>query len=134
MNWFLRDFGYDTEMLGRDEVDETAVGLKGVVKISHIFFNGLPCYDLTVLPRPPAGMTFPGTSLGHVRRWRMTYTYTQISHYLSCPRRYRHRYLDGWQEKDTRAAMLFGRAFEKAVAALFRREDSARYCSRMERV
>src|ERR1019366_1463158 len=47
---------------------------------------------------------------------------TQISQYLSCPRRYRHRYLDGWQEKDTRAAMLFGRSFEQAVAALFRRE------------
>ena len=42
----------------------------------------------------------------------MTYSYTQISQYLSCPRRYRHRYLDGWREKDTRAAMLFGRAFE----------------------
>jgi hypothetical protein len=53
----------------------------------------------------------------------MTYSYTQISQYLSCPRRYRHRYLDGWQEKDTRAAMLFGRAFEQAVAALFRHED-----------
>ena len=55
----------------------------------------------------------------------MTYSYTQISQYLSCPRRYRHRYLDGWQEKDTRAPMLFGRAFELAVAALFRREDPA---------
>ena len=40
MNWFLRDFGYDTELLGRDEVDERQlVGLKGVVKISHIFVN-----------------------------------------------------------------------------------------------
>ena len=55
----------------------------------------------------------------------MTYSYTQISQYLSCPRRYRHRYLDGWQEKDTRASMLFGRAFEQAIAALFRREDPA---------
>src|SRR5271157_2086260 len=55
----------------------------------------------------------------------MTYSYTQISQYLGCPRRYRHRYLDGWQEKDTRAAMPFGRAFEQAVAALFRREDPA---------
>jgi hypothetical protein len=55
----------------------------------------------------------------------MTYSYTQISQYLSCPRRYRHRYLDGWQEKDTRASMLFGRAFEQALAALFRREDPA---------
>jgi hypothetical protein len=41
LNWFLRDFGYDTELLGRDEVDETQlVGLKGLVKISHIVFNG----------------------------------------------------------------------------------------------
>ena len=53
----------------------------------------------------------------------MTYSYTQISQYLTCPRRYRHHYLDGWQEKDVRAAMLFGRAFEQALAALFRRED-----------
>src|SRR5205807_1533667 len=55
----------------------------------------------------------------------MQFSYTQISHYLGCPRRYRHRYLDGWQEKDTRAAMLFGRAFEQAVAAYFLREDAA---------
>ncbi|HEX6804404.1 MAG TPA: PD-(D/E)XK nuclease family protein [Terriglobales bacterium] len=55
----------------------------------------------------------------------MTYSYSQISHYLSCPRRYRHRYLDGWQEKDSRATMLFGRAFEKALAAVFRHEDPA---------
>ena len=53
----------------------------------------------------------------------MTYSYTQISQYLTCPRRYLHRYLDGWKEKDTRAAMLFGRAFEQALGALFRRED-----------
>src|SRR5437870_3207559 len=54
----------------------------------------------------------------------MIYSYTQISQYLTCPRRYRYRYLDGWREKDTRAAMLFGRAFENALAAFFRREDS----------
>jgi PD-(D/E)XK nuclease superfamily len=53
----------------------------------------------------------------------MIYSYTQISHYLSCPRRYRYRYLDGWKEKDTRAAMLFGRAFEQALSAYFRRGD-----------
>ena len=28
-----------------------------------------------------------------------------------------------WREKDTRAAMLFGRCFEQALAALFRHED-----------
>ena len=53
----------------------------------------------------------------------MTYSFTQISQYLSCPRRYRHRYLDGWKEKDARPAMLFGRAFEQALSAYFRRDD-----------
>ncbi len=55
----------------------------------------------------------------------MIYSYTQMSQYLRCPRSYRHRYLDGWREKETRAAMLFGRCFEKALAAYFFREDSA---------
>jgi PD-(D/E)XK nuclease superfamily len=53
----------------------------------------------------------------------MTYSYTQISQYLTCPRSFRHRYLDGWREKDTRANLLFGRVFEKALAALFLRQD-----------
>ena len=55
----------------------------------------------------------------------MTYSFTQLSQYLICPRRYRYRYLDGWREKDTRAAMLFGRAFEQALSAYFLREDPA---------
>jgi CRISPR/Cas system-associated exonuclease Cas4 (RecB family) len=55
----------------------------------------------------------------------VTYSFTQISQYLSCPRRYKHRYLDGWKETDTRAAMLFGRAFEQAVAAYFQQQDAA---------
>ena len=49
----------------------------------------------------------------------MIYSYTQISQYLRCPRSYRYRYLDGWREKDTRAAMVFGRCFEKALGAYF---------------
>jgi hypothetical protein len=53
----------------------------------------------------------------------VTYSYTQISQYLRCPRSYRYRYLDGWREKDTRAAMVFGRCFETALGAYFRRED-----------
>jgi hypothetical protein len=60
----------------------------------------------------------------------MTYSYTQISQYLTCPRRYRHRYLDGWKEKDTRAAMLFGRAFEQALGALFAGKIPEPSCSK----
>ena len=53
----------------------------------------------------------------------MVYSYTQISHYLRCPRSYRYRYLDGWKEKETRAGMVFGRCFERALGALFHGED-----------
>ena len=54
----------------------------------------------------------------------MTFSYRQVSQYLRCPRSYRFRYLDGWREKDSRAALCFGRCFEKAIAALFEREDA----------
>ena len=47
LSWFLRDFGYDTELLGRDEVDEkNLVGLRGVVKISHSVMNGTSLLSL----------------------------------------------------------------------------------------
>ena len=41
LDWFLRDFGYDTDLLGRDEIDEKAlIGLRGVVRISRTSLNG----------------------------------------------------------------------------------------------
>jgi hypothetical protein len=47
LTWFLRDFGYDTDLLGRDEVDEkTLVGLRGVIKISHAVVNGITRLNL----------------------------------------------------------------------------------------
>jgi hypothetical protein len=47
LSWFLRDFGYDTELLGRDEIDEKAlVGLRGVIKISHTVMNGTSLLNL----------------------------------------------------------------------------------------
>jgi hypothetical protein len=40
LTWFLRDFGYDTGLLGRDEIDDKGlVGQRGVVKISHVVVN-----------------------------------------------------------------------------------------------
>jgi hypothetical protein len=53
----------------------------------------------------------------------MVFSYTPISSYLRCPRSYRFRYLDGWQERETRAGMAFGRCFEQALAGLFCGED-----------
>jgi hypothetical protein len=41
LGWFLCDFLYDPELLGREEIDEKALaGLRGVVKISHTTVNG----------------------------------------------------------------------------------------------
>ena len=41
LNWFLRDFGYDTGLIGQDEIDDNSlVGLCGVVKISHVVVDG----------------------------------------------------------------------------------------------
>src|SRR5215472_4661513 len=54
----------------------------------------------------------------------MVYSYTQISAFLACPRKYRYRYLDGWAERPTRAGLLFGRAFETAVGAYFRGDNA----------
>ena len=41
LGWFLRDFLYDPDLLGREEIDEKALfGLRGVVKVSHVTRNG----------------------------------------------------------------------------------------------
>jgi hypothetical protein len=47
LNWFLCDFGYDIELLGRDEIDDkNLVGLRGVVKVSHAVVNGTSLLNL----------------------------------------------------------------------------------------
>ena len=41
LSWFLRDFGYDADLLGHDQIDDKALaGLQGVVKISYTNLNG----------------------------------------------------------------------------------------------
>jgi len=41
LRWFLRDFGYNPDLMGRDEIDEKALlGLRGIVRISHTTLNG----------------------------------------------------------------------------------------------
>ena len=47
LNWFLRDFGYDTELLARNEIDERSlVGLSGVVKVTRSVVNGTSFFSL----------------------------------------------------------------------------------------
>jgi len=53
-SWFLRDFGYDAEFLGRDEVEEKGlIGLRGLVKLSHAIVNGRTLVNLDAFA--PAG-------------------------------------------------------------------------------
>ena len=41
LNWFLRDFGYDPDLLGRDEVDEKALlGLTGILRTTRKVLAG----------------------------------------------------------------------------------------------
>ena len=41
LNWFLRDFGYDMELLSQDQMDEKAlINLRGVVRTTHVTLNG----------------------------------------------------------------------------------------------
>ena len=41
LNWFLRDFGYDPDLLGRDEIDEKALlGLRGILRTSKATVSG----------------------------------------------------------------------------------------------
>ena len=54
-SWFLRDFGYDPELLGRDEVEEKSlIRLRGVVKLSHTVVNGRTLVNLDAFA--PAGV------------------------------------------------------------------------------
>ncbi len=63
LSWFLRDFGYDQDLLGHDEIDDKRLlGLRGVLKVSHSTINGRRFTNLDAfapaeawedLPKPP---------------------------------------------------------------------------------
>ena len=41
LSWFLRDFGYDAELLGKAEIDDKSlIDLWGVVKVSEVTVHG----------------------------------------------------------------------------------------------
>ena len=41
LNWFLKDFSYDAELLCQDEIDDKAlIGLRGVIKVRRAVVNG----------------------------------------------------------------------------------------------
>jgi len=49
LNWFLRDFGYDRDLLTQDQVDEKAlVNLRGVLRTTRVTRNGRTFQNLEV--------------------------------------------------------------------------------------
>jgi hypothetical protein len=70
LNWFLRDFGYDTELLGQDEVDDnTLVGLRGVVKVSHVVVNGTSLLNLDAFARASQWEQLSSTTPASLAVW-----------------------------------------------------------------
>jgi len=55
------------------------------------------------------------------------YSYTQLATYLQCPLKYKYHYLEGWEEREDKASLLFGRVFERAVESQFLVEDSVQF-------
>jgi hypothetical protein len=54
LDWFLRDFEYDRELLDRDQIDEKALqGLRGVIRTSQTMLNGRSYQNLDAFA--PAG-------------------------------------------------------------------------------
>jgi hypothetical protein len=70
--WFLRDFGYDTELLGRDEVDDkNLAGLRGVVKASHTVLNGTSVVNFDGFAPASQWEELSTVSSEHVRNTRV---------------------------------------------------------------
>ena len=55
------------------------------------------------------------------------YSYTQLATYLQCPLKYKYHYLEGWEEREDKASLLFGRVFERAVESQFLVEDCVQF-------
>jgi hypothetical protein len=66
LNWFLRDFGYDAQLLKDDQVDEKALSnLRGVVRTSYIALNGRSYQNLDAFAPEADWEALECTSLTH---------------------------------------------------------------------
>ena len=72
LNWFLRDFGYDPDLLGRDEVDEKALlGLVGILRATRKTLAGRMFLNLEAFaPSAEMGIHLEGCSRRRDRRRR----------------------------------------------------------------
>jgi hypothetical protein len=63
---FLRDFGYDAELLQQDQLDVKALlGLRGIVRTSHVRVNGRSYQNLDAFAPEAEWQTLDCTSMAH---------------------------------------------------------------------
>jgi hypothetical protein len=66
LNGFLRDFGYDAQLLKDDQVDEKALfNLRGVIRTSYITLNGRSYQNLDAFAPQADWEALDCTSLAH---------------------------------------------------------------------
>jgi hypothetical protein len=66
LNWFLRDFGYDAQLLKDDRVDEKAlIHLRGVLRTSYTTFNGRSYQNLEAFAPEADWEALDCSSLAH---------------------------------------------------------------------
>jgi hypothetical protein len=66
LNWFLRDFGYDAQLLKDDQVDEKALSnLRGVIRTSCTTLNGRSYQNLDAFAPEADWEALDCTSLAH---------------------------------------------------------------------
>ena len=66
LNWFLRDFGYDAQLLKDDQVEEKALSnLRGVVRTSYTTLNGHSYQNLEAFAPEADWEALDCTSLSH---------------------------------------------------------------------
>ena len=65
LNWFLHDFGYDPDLLSRDQIDEKELlNLRGVVRTTFTKLNG-HCYQNLDAFAPAADWEAPSDASEH---------------------------------------------------------------------
>lgn len=69
LNWFLRDFGYDSDLFARDEIDERSLlGLNGVVKTSRASMNHRSYLNLDAFAPVAEWENLTGSEVGNGER------------------------------------------------------------------
>jgi hypothetical protein len=71
LNWFLRDFGYDQDLLERDQIDDKKLtGLSGIVSVSRSVAHGTSLFNLDAFAPTEQWKRFSPDSVGHDRKRR----------------------------------------------------------------